>query len=331
MSVFRVTLSVMTTEMPSSLSMTVKLQDGVFTRAQALRAGLSPDMVRSRIRRGSWRLLSPGVYTVIAGQPGHSARLWAAVLSAGAGAVLSHQTAAELHGFAGRRRDDVIHVSIPGQRRIASVVGVRVHLSGRIPEAAQAQTYPPRTTVEETLLDLAGSSLNLDEIYGWISRAVADGMTSPSRLLAAMSRRRRLRWRAELAELIEAAAEGNESVLEFRYDRDVERAHRLPRSTRQVPFVGPGGRRGRRDRMYQQFGLVLELDGKLAHPEESSWRDKARDNAAAAAGLQTLRYGWASVRYQPCATAAEVAGVLQQRGWGGKPRPCSPGCPAGRA
>ena len=58
-------------------------------------------------------------------------------------------------------------------------------------------------------------------------------------------------------------------MLEFRYHRDVERAHGLPESARQVPFTTPGGRRGRRDRVYEPFGVVIELDGRLAHqPEE---------------------------------------------------------------
>ena len=54
-----------------------------------------------------------------------------------------------------------------------------------------------------------------------------------------------MRWREDLAELIAAAASGDHSVLEFRYPRDVERAHGLPEPARQVPFTTPGGRRGR--------------------------------------------------------------------------------------
>jgi hypothetical protein len=142
-----------------------------------------------------------------------------------------------------------------------------------------------------------------------------------------MQRRTKLRWRADLKELISAAAAGDHSVLEYRYDRDVERAHGLPEPVRQAPFAGPGGRRGRRDRLYREYAVVVELDGQLAHPAEAQWRDKARDNAAAADGMQSLRYGWADVRQRPCAIAAEVAKVLKRQGWDGWPRPCSPACP----
>ena len=141
-----------------------------------------------------------------------------------------------------------------------------------------------------------------------------------------MSARTKLRWRADLRELVAAAASGDHSVLEFRYHRDVERAHGLPESTRQVPFTGPGGRRGRRDRVYEPYGVIIELDGRLAHSPENQWKDKTRDNAAVVAGQRTLRYGWAQVKWKPCATAAEVARVLRLHGWDGRPRRCSPGC-----
>jgi hypothetical protein len=110
----------------------------------------------------------------------------------------------------------------------------------------------------------------------------------------------------------------------------VERAHGLPEPDRQVPFTAKDGRHGRRDRMYQEYGVVVELDGRLAHPEENRWKDKARDNAAAAARQQSLRYDWAAVTQRPCATAAEVAGVLRNHGWQGRPVACSPSCPVQR-
>jgi very-short-patch-repair endonuclease len=98
-----------------------------------------------------------------------------------------------------------------------------------------------------------------------------------------------------------------------------------------VAFTTRDGRRGRRDRVYEPYGVVIELDGRLAHQPEDKWRDTGRDNAAAAGGHQTLRYGWSQVKWQPCDTAAEVARVLRRNGWEGRPRPCSPGCRVGRA
>ena len=180
------------------------------------------------------------------------------------------------------------------------------------------------------MLDLTQVAKTFDDVCGWVTRAIARELTDETRLHAAMTKRERLRWRADLHEVLEAAVTGDHSVLEFRYHRDVERAHGLPEPDRQVPFTAKDGRRGRRDRVYSEYGVVVELDGRLAHPEENRWKDKARDNAAAVARQQSLRYDWAAVTKRPCATAAEVGEVLRNHGWRGRPRPCSPGCQVGR-
>ncbi len=320
----------MTSELPSALRELARLQHGVFSRRQAIRAGLTVDLIRSRVRRHAWRPLYPGVYTILTGPPGRSARLWAAVLYAGPGALLSHETAAELHGLADAPSDP-IHVTVPGQRRVVAAEGVSIHRSERAVAAALGRAYPPRTRVEETVLDLTQTAVSFDDVCGWVTRAFARDLTDEARLRAAMGVRTKLRWRADLHELITAAAGGDHSVLEYRYDRDVERTHGLPEPIRQAPFTRPGGRHGRRDRLYEAYAVVVELDGRVAHLVEDRSRDETRDNTAAVDGLQTLRYNWTRVRHKPCETAAEVATVLRQRGWPGWPRPCSPSCPVQRA
>ena len=221
-------------------------------------------MIKFRIRSNRWQQLHPGVYATFTGIPGRGAWLWAALLAAGPGGVLSYQTAAELHGLSDKPTSP-IHVTIPAQRHLVAVSGVCLHRSGRAVEAMEQRSYPPRTRVEETVLDLTQTAKTFDDVCGWVTRAIARELTDETRLNAAMSARRRLRWRADLNELIVAAAGGDHSVLEFRYHRDVERTHGLPESARQVAFTTRDGRRGRRDRVYEPYDLVIELDGRLAH------------------------------------------------------------------
>ena len=316
-------------DLPPALGNLARYQSGVVSRSQALRAGMSADMIKFRVRSGRWLQVHPGVYATFSGVPGRGARLWAALLSAGPGAILSHETAAELHRLADQPTD-LIHVTVPLERRVVAVEGVSIYRSAYALGAVQGHTYPPRTKIEETVLDLTQTAATFDDMCGWVTRAFARDLTDETRLRAAMGLRTKLRWRADLDELIAAAADGDHSVLEYRYDRDVERAHGLPKARRQVPFTGPGGRRGRRDLVYEDYALVVELDGRLAHPEENAWKDRSRDNAAAVDGKQTLRYNWEQVRRKPCETAVEVATVLRQRGWPGRPRACSTGCPAPR-
>jgi len=329
MSVPAITLSGMESELPPTLRNLVWHQSGVVSRSQARQAGLSEDMIKFRVRSGRWRPIHPGIYATFTGEPSRRAQLWAAVLSAGPGAALSHETAAELQRLSDKRADPV-HVTVPHQRRVVAPFGISIHRSRRAGQAVETlggHSDPPRTKVEETVLDLSQTAKSFDDVCGWVTRAIARELTDSTRLQAAMSLRTKLRWRADLHELIVAATGGDHSVLEYRYHRDVERAHGLPEPSRQVPFAAPGGRRGRRDRVYEEYGVIVELDGRLAHPAENQWKDKARDNAAAAKGQLSLRYGWAQVKWEACATAAEVARVLNLRGWDGRPRPCSPGCP----
>ena len=330
MSVLSVTLCSVASELPYTLRDLAKHQGGVVSRSQALKSGLSAGRIKFRVSSGRWQQLHPGIYATFTGGPGRSALLWAAVLAAGPGAMLSHETAAELQRLSDKPVQ-AIHVTVPCQRRVRVADGVAIHRSGRAMEAVQRDSNPPRTSIEETVLDLTQAASSFDDVCGWVTRAFARDLTDEGRLRAAMRQRPKLRWRADLYELIAAAACGDHSVLEYRYDRDVDRAHGLPEPVRQAPFTGPDGRSGRRDRLYPEYGVVVELDGRLGHGPEDQWRDKNRDNAAAVDGHQSLRYGWDHVRWHPCATALQVARVLKIHGWDGWPRPCSPGCPVERA
>jgi hypothetical protein len=139
-----------------------------------------------------------------------------------------------------------------------------------------------------------------------------------------------MRWRAELDDVLAAAGSGIHSVLEYRYLRDVERAHGLPPSRHQVRAV-IDGKVVYRDVCYEEYQAAVELDGRLAHPDEERWRDSHRDVKAGVQGVQTARYGWRDVYGHPCETALLQAQILRRRGWRGFPKPCSPGCPVGRA
>ena len=311
-------------DLPNALRELAELQSGVISRQQASQAGVSSDAIAWRLRRGRWQQVQRGVYAVFSGQPDRRATLWSAVLRAGPGAVLSHQTAAELAGLADGP-SGLVHLTVPTARRVRPAAGLAVHRSGRVAESAHPSLLPPRTRVEETVLDLTELAGSFDAACGWVTRACGRRLSTEERLRAAMAARSQLRWRVQLTELLGDPSGGLHSVLEYRYFRDVERAHRLPCSKRQVRVIS-GGRVRHRDAVYGRFLVVVELDGQVAHPAESRWLDVHRDNAAAADGGVTLRYGWADVTAHPCRTAAEVARVLASRGWPGPARPCSPGC-----
>jgi predicted transcriptional regulator of viral defense system len=134
----------------------IQHQAGVVSRQQALDAGFSEKAIEWRLRRGMWQRLHAGAYATFSGKPSREGRLWAAVLHVGPGAVLSHETAAEIH----RLTDKVsarIHVSVPIERRPGQhtkIRGVVIHRSRGLVAEWQPPWHLPRTTVEDTVLDL---------------------------------------------------------------------------------------------------------------------------------------------------------------------------------
>jgi very-short-patch-repair endonuclease len=81
--------------------------------------------------------------------------------------------------------------------------------------------------------------------------------------------------------------------------------------------------------LYDGYGLIVELDGRAAHPGDTRWQDIRRDNAAAADGTTTLRFGWDDLRIRACPVADQVYRALRRSG-PVSARPCSPECPVTR-
>ncbi len=308
----------------------LRYQAGVVTRAQAHRSGLSDGAIDHRVATGRWQRVYPGVYVTFSGPVSREARLWAAVLYAGPDAVLSHETAAELQRLLDKPAP-LVHLSVPRTRRVAPYEGLRISTSRR---TVVGQRFPPgvlpQTLVDDTLLDLIDKAGTFDEVCALVTRAFGRRLTGEGRLRATARLRGRLRWRSDVDVLITEAAHGTHSLLEYHYDRDVEKAHGLPKAARQTPYTKLDGSKGFRDRCYQDYGVLVELDGASTHPQEDRWTDRERDNHAATLRKQTLRFGWKHVRHQTCETAAMTAAVLANHGWRGSPQPCSADCAATR-
>jgi hypothetical protein len=174
---------------------------------------------------------------------------------------------------------------------------------------------PPRTRVEETVLDLIDRARSFDEAYAWICRAIGRRRTTAARIEAALAARPRIQRRPEVELALGYAKGGVLSVLELRYVRGVERAHGLPAATRQARVRQAGGNRYL-DNLYPEYGACVEIDGTAAHPADEQWRDKNRDRwNAVHEGIATIRVGVPDLinRERQCLTAADVAKWLSGR------------------
>jgi predicted transcriptional regulator of viral defense system len=314
------------TNLPERCSRLAQIQLGVIARRQALECGMSADSIDYLVKSERWQRIYPGVFAIFTGPPSRMAQLWAAVLLAGRGAALSHDTAAELHAITDRP-SSLIHVTIPADRQVKPPDDIVIHRSARLLEAVHPTDMPPRTKITETVLDLTDLATSFDQAFAVVCAACQRKLTTPKQLTQAMSRRTRLRWRAELTEALVQIASGVHSLLEYRYVRLVEEPHGLPQATRQAE-VSIDHRHRYLDNLYEDYGLCVELDGQQAHPEDQRWADQHRINSLTQEGLTVLRYGWADVNSTPCDTATQIAGVLRTLGWPGEPGRCRPGCPA---
>jgi hypothetical protein len=316
-------------DMPLPSDELLAIQSKVIACRQGAGAGIAPRAMRSRTGSGRWQRLQWGVYAVHSGEPARETMLWAALLRAGPGAVLSHQTAAERHGLIDEP-SSLIVITVPTARhpaQLKKITGLVIHRSDAILRTAHPAMLPPCTRIEDTVLDLIQIAPNFDDAYAWICRAIGRRLTTADRIRHAMEVRKKMRWRRELTLALADAGEGALSLLEYRYVHRVERPHGLPAARRQARIRQRTGNRYL-DNLYEGYGVCSELDGTAAHPADEQWRDKRRDNANAAKGIVTLRFGLGDLGDRRCDTAATVAAVLRLRGWPGVPHPCSrPGCP----
>lgn len=247
--------------------------------------------------------------------------------------MLSHETAAELHGIIDKPLGSGIHVIVPAGRRPAQhrpVRGIIVHRSDQSQQQFLGPFNLPRTRIEDTVLDLVAAATTFDQAYGWIARSVSRKLVTVEALREVLAARKRVRWRAWLNDALEDAADGVYSSLERRYVRDVERAHGLPKSEHQSRSR-IGGKIQYRDNWYPEYRVVTEIDGPDYHQNERVQLDKDRDNVNLALGdVRTHRFGPVAVTEKACETAALLAATFRRNGWDGTPYPCGrPNCAIG--
>jgi len=256
--------------------------------------------------RRDWTRMLSGIYCLH--EPTWTSWCWAALLHAGPNSVVGGSSAAHLLGAVKEPPEQILvwHGNSGALKPIGcDDTGVTFRRGGRL-----GRGEPPRTAIDVALLDLADEDTE-DDTVAVVTRAFSQRLTTPARLTAAMTTRKRMKRRRLLTELCGEASKGVESVLEWRFLKIVVRAHGLPDPTLQKKLV----RGTRSDAVWEEQGVVVELDGRLGH--ELAFRDMARDNRLAMSGLQTLRYGWHDVTQKPCEVAWQLSGVLQSRGWTG--------------
>ncbi len=291
----------------------------VVSRRGLLDRGWGDHDIRRALRRRELFTAHRGVYVTHNGRLSWPERARAAVLSAWP-AVLSGASALRADGL--ELPADPLLIAVDHARRPRHPAAT-VRRKRGVLERSRTHLVLPRERVEEAAIDVAEASDFLDAV-AVLTAVCGARLTTASRLLDELDRRRSVTNRAMLRDVLLDASRGTHSVLEHGYVDRVERPHRLPSAARQSPF-GADGSRGYHDLDYDR--VVVELDGRQ-HASTFS-RDQDRDLLTAARGRDTLRLGWRQVFDSPCVTADAVAAVLQRHGWGGYPARCGPRCVVG--
>jgi hypothetical protein len=136
------------------------------------------------------------------------------------------------------------------------------------------------TRVEDTVLDLVERARSVESVVGLVTRACQRRLTTASRLAAAMEARKKMRCRRVVSDILEDVRDGVASALERAWGHAVEQRHGLPQGERNRRDAIAGGVRYR-DIGYRELAMIVELDGRAAHPDDERHRDMRRDNAVA--------------------------------------------------
>ena len=298
------------------LALIASRQSGAFSFAQALSTGFPRPTISRRLSSGAWQRVHPGVYA-LGGMPlTRDLELWAAVLAAGPQAVLSHESAALLHGAEGLPLTPITLTNPHGLHH--RVGGVFVHqIDDLLPRHRTRLRGMAVSTAARAVIELAATQ-DLERLGRVADDLVRAGRTSYAAIAAAL---------ADVTRPGKPGVEAAAAMLDARTDgyvppaSELERimfatfeAGGLPAPVRQLPLPGRGPVRGLVDGGYRDAQMVLEADGRRWHTRmEAARRDRERDAQVVRAGWVPLRFLYEQLRDDPSGVCEIVADTRARR------------------
>jgi hypothetical protein len=297
-------LYVMTNEFHKErLAAVANKQHGRVAAGQLIWLGIARSTVHGWEEHGYLARVLPGVYAVGHTTCSRGADLWAAVLYAGPGGMLSHGTDAHWRGlidYAPR----VIQVSTP--RQVRSLPGVRVYgrRSGLVRDVHKGI---PVTSIPEMMVDLAATS----------------GLRVLNRALGQLDFRKLL----DVNSLLQACGSGQRGSTRLREAIDAyEPRRKYANGHLEEDFLDLCKRRGlplpllnlyvhdiKVDAYWPEPRLVVELDSELNHSSPAQRRrDRRNDLELRGHGLTVVRYDWELVHERAAEVHADVVALLER-------------------
>ena len=267
------------------------LQYGVVALRQARDLSPGPAALRHRIEGSDWDRPTPRVLRLVGAPRGIRQGLMVAVLDAGPGAVISHDSAAALWSLPGFSFS-TYHVSRPRSRSRCEAGAAVLHHPRSLPVSHVTERHGiPVATLARTLFDLAGDvhPARLDRLVETVvgrSPSTLPVLHEMLQELAATGRGGVKVMRAVLASR-PAGYVATASGLEARFARILAEAGEPPLD-RQVD-VGGHEWVGRVDFLDRALRIVVEVDSDIHHSSPlDRARDARRDGRLSEAGWTTV-------------------------------------------
>jgi Transcriptional regulator, AbiEi antitoxin/REase_MTES_1575 len=295
------------------ISRLAERQHGVVSLPQLQFLGLSARAVRDRVAAGRLIRIHRGVYAVGHGRLTLRGHWMAAVLAYGPRAVLSHRSAAALHGIRpdNRPKTDVT-VPSPSAR---SRPGIVVHRSTTL-QPADITTIDsiPCTSLARTLLDLT-DDVDWTGVERAVSQADMLGIFDLSTVEEGLSRATG-RHSAGVLQSVLAEYAGptlTENELEARF-LALCRAASLPKPEVNAWITLDDGIAYKIDFLWRAERLAVETDGWRSHGTRQAFEnDRRRDRRLRLAGWDVVRFTWRDVEREPGEVTAVLAKLREAR------------------
>ncbi|MEN8235035.1 MAG: DUF559 domain-containing protein [Actinomycetota bacterium] len=285
-------------------------QGGAIRRDQALDSGLTKGQIDRRVRDGRWTPLGHFGYRII--DMPEALDLVRAAVATLPNAVVSHDTAAELHDMQKLRRG--VATVLVHSRTTHDFPGVIVRRCHDLRDEHITEIDDlPVTTVPRTIVDLS-RFLTTRHLTAVLASAVADRQTSieaVQTVVDQVARRgkpgiRKLRWILEEREV--GPRDG--TPLE-RLGAQVLRDGGLPEPRFEYPI--PWSLNQRFDVAYLKARLAIEWDSRRWHElVEAFARDRERDRQALLHGWRVVRFTWIDVTRAPDEVVSTVRQLLER-------------------
>jgi hypothetical protein len=287
----------------------------VVSRVQLRSHGWSDGQIDHEITYGRWHAPARGVVALQNAPLTYDQRLWAGVLHAGGGAVLTQLTACRRAGLEWKGDEETVHVLTPKGDLVEPMAGFVFHQTRRPYHRwlRPVGSGPPRLPVEHAALLTAERDRFVRRAVGLLAACVQQRLTTAELLLATAPQITKLRNGAVFAPALGDIAGGAQSFAEIDVGLLCERSG-LAAPVRQAVRIDTDGRRRYLDCEWELADgrvVVLEIDGSFHLQVGSWWRDMKRERAVVLSRSTVLRCSSIELRLEPWEVVADLrrAGV----------------------